>query len=464
MKPTCSFKMMLGLALALALGLAACGEDDVADEATPEGPMPDEAVTWHGQIAPLIEAHCNGCHGETQTVAPFAFTDYDAVMDTLPLIRTALMARSMPPWGAVSGVPFVGDISLDEDEIAMIEAWAEAGAPKGDPMAPGTPIDITGLPFGGSDVQFQLDTPYAGQPGVRDEYRCFLYEWPGDEVTYVTGMAVAPDNAGAVHHVLTFLVPPAGAEAFDGYEAEDDIPGYKCFGQPYPSTLGPTPAIELPPSAVVAAWAPGMSDQGMRPGVGIRAEPGSRVVVQMHYYGLSDSGVPDRTAISFDTEPVVDRPACVVPLIDLNWYFTPTSLVLPAGEAVIEKQYTMNPATSFGPSVCDDVDWQGPLLLQTVMPHMHKLGRRLELTLERADGTTEQIIDAARYDFDWQRNYTLSEPLLINPGDNFTVRCVWDNSETHRRAAGLEPTPFDVNWGDGTEAEMCLVMVQLSRP
>ena len=50
------------------------------------------------------------------------------------------------------------------------------------------------------------------------------------------------------------------------------------------------------------------------------------------------------------------------------------------------------------------------------------------------------------YNFDWQSGYRFAEPVLFNPGDNLHIECEYDNSGSD----------VDVNWGDGTDDEMCL--------
>ena len=48
-------------------------------------------------------------------------------------IRDEVIARRMPPWGAVKGVgEFRDDPSLSQIEIDMIVNWVEGGAPEGD--------------------------------------------------------------------------------------------------------------------------------------------------------------------------------------------------------------------------------------------------------------------------------------------------------------------------------------------
>jgi hypothetical protein len=62
-----------------------------------------------------------------------SLTTYDDARPWAKAIRDQVVARTMPPWGAVKGVrSFQNDPSLTEVEIQMLVAWVEGGAPKGD--------------------------------------------------------------------------------------------------------------------------------------------------------------------------------------------------------------------------------------------------------------------------------------------------------------------------------------------
>lgn len=62
-----------------------------------------------------------------------SLTTYDDARPWAKAIRDQVVARTMPPWGAVKGVgSFQNDPSLTEIEIQMLVAWVEGGAPKGD--------------------------------------------------------------------------------------------------------------------------------------------------------------------------------------------------------------------------------------------------------------------------------------------------------------------------------------------
>ena len=54
-------------------------------------------------------------------------------------IKTATQSKKMPPWFADSSVQhYANDMSLPPADISTLAAWADAGAPEGDPKdAPG---------------------------------------------------------------------------------------------------------------------------------------------------------------------------------------------------------------------------------------------------------------------------------------------------------------------------------------
>ena len=63
-----------------------------------------------------------------------------------------------------------------------------------------------------------------------------------------------------------------------------------------------------------------------------------------------------------------------------------------------------------------------------MMLHMHRLGQAGSLTLVKADGTEQPLLDIPRWDFDWQFSYELSEPVDFQDGDKLRLECIFDNS------------------------------------
>ena len=98
--------------------------------------------------------------------------------------------------------------------------------------------------------------------------------------------------------------------------------------------------------------------------------------------------------------------------------------------------------------------YNGPLELRAMGPHMHKLGISSSVSLTKEDGTESCLMDVPYYDFNWQRVYTYSEPVLMQPDDMFELNCVFDSTEQ-------SGTTY---FGDGTGDEMCLMTVFASVP
>ena len=129
---------LLGVALVVAtsLGLGAAAERAPTQR---RGGLPAAAdtaddVTFSQDIAPLLVAHCAGCH-RPGAIAPFALLSYDDVRPWARAIKQATRTRSMPPWKPEPGYgnAFVGDPRLSDAQIALIARWVDAGAPEGNP-------------------------------------------------------------------------------------------------------------------------------------------------------------------------------------------------------------------------------------------------------------------------------------------------------------------------------------------
>src|SRR5882724_1407077 len=115
-----------------------CASPVAAQQATAGAP----AVTFHKDIEPILQRSCQRCHNPN-SVAPMALLTYAQVRPYAREMkrRTALahapyMRGAMPPWflDRTIGVQKVkDDNSLSDEEIDAIAAWADAGAPEGDP-------------------------------------------------------------------------------------------------------------------------------------------------------------------------------------------------------------------------------------------------------------------------------------------------------------------------------------------
>ena len=99
----------------------------------------DEEVTFTRDVAPILQENCVRCHRDGGW-APMSLETYEVASTYAPLMKykTGLRDRAgaMPPWYVEKDIgiqQFKNDMSLTDEEIATIAAWADAGAPLGDP-------------------------------------------------------------------------------------------------------------------------------------------------------------------------------------------------------------------------------------------------------------------------------------------------------------------------------------------
>lgn len=419
--------------------------------------------TYLADIQPLTEAHCASCHSDGN-IAPFALDSYDALVDFGPAVRRAVMNRTMPPWHAEPGHrAYRYDWSLSDAQVERFDEWFELGAPLGDTAGERIELERAQLPS--VDVELTPEVPFVPDPETSDEYRCFAMDWPLTETAYVSGFEGVPGNVESVHHMLAFIVPPSSAARVRGFEGDDGRPGYPCFGGVTKDGWQPANASETVLFNFGGQWAPGLSAQPFPEGTGMPIEPGSLIVLQMHYTTLGQGDLTDQSTARFSVRDEVEALGYSVAWMDVGWVTNPPSMKIPAGSTDTWHSYTArldaNPVVDI---LAPDFDLTSPVKLHSVLPHMHVLGR--EIVVERVRGdTVETLVRIPDYDFNWQRVYELMEPMRVLPTDALQIRCNWDNSEAARRASGLlDPAPSDVTWGEGTVEEMCIALLYMSQP
>ena len=96
-------------------------------------------VTFTKDIAPILQRSCQSCH-RADGGAPMSLTTYEEVRPWARSIkyRTSIRDRmgAMPPFFLEKDIgilKFKDDTSLSDVELARIQAWADNGAPMGDP-------------------------------------------------------------------------------------------------------------------------------------------------------------------------------------------------------------------------------------------------------------------------------------------------------------------------------------------
>ncbi|MFM1895774.1 MAG: hypothetical protein RLZZ385_848 [Pseudomonadota bacterium] len=107
------------------------------------------AVTFNKDIAPILQRSCQNCH-HVGGGGPMSLVNYNEVRPWAPVIkyRTSIRDRmgAMPPFFVEKDIgihQFKNDPSLSDLELALIQAWADNGAPEGNPDDAPPLLDFT---------------------------------------------------------------------------------------------------------------------------------------------------------------------------------------------------------------------------------------------------------------------------------------------------------------------------------
>ncbi|MDD9943099.1 MAG: monooxygenase [Myxococcales bacterium] len=392
-----------------------------------------DALTYYAHAKPIIDAKCGICHFD-EGIAPMSLTTYEEVEPLAGLIKYDVEAEIMPPW--LPSDPrgkYVGDRRLTEEQKTTLIDWIDGGALEGDPQNEPSPLPVEGkLTLDRVDVSLEMAEAYTPQVDP-DDYRCFVLDWPYESTKYVTALEVLPGDRKLVHHAIVYYVEPANVPSVLDRDAWDWGPGYQCFGG------SPGPASWL------TSYEPGGHADEIPGELGFSVEPGSKMVLQVHYNTLNGTG-SDKSRINFTVEDEVDRVGDVHLIMDWTWFTG--AMTIPAGEPDVVHSYTgrgvgLNALETY------EIFW--------VDLHMHALGSSGRIGIERAGGDFVELLNIPAWDFAWQETFILREPVTLFPGDDLYVECHFDNTAGNQVVVdGVQLPPRNVAWGDGTTDEMCL--------
>jgi hypothetical protein len=405
-------------------------------------------------VKSIVDAKCVPCHTEGG-IAPFALTDPEVVASMHASLADSVASGSMPPWPPERAcAPYKHDRSLTEAEVATLTAWSAAGGLVGDASSAPAPAASPLATLTRVDRTLVLPGPYTPKTSP-DDYHCFILDWPDAAARFITGFGVQPDQAAIVHHVIAYAVPPEGLPALEKLDAEEPGPGYTCFGGPGNGALGAT--------RMLGAWAPGSLGKDMPPGTGIRVEPGSKIVVQVHYNTHGGPPVADQSSLALRVDDAVEREARTLFFTDFRWVRDRT-MRIPAGEKDVAFSFAYDAVEFVSRTSRGTFPPGQALTLHGAGLHMHTRGARASLRVERAAGDSACVLSIPRWDFHWQGSYDLAAPLRLEPGDRLSIECHFDNSaENQPTEDGRKVPPRDLNWGEGTHDEMCLGWVYVTQ-
>jgi len=383
-------------------------------------------VTFHKDVEPVLQKHCQTCHRPGE-VGPMPLLTYAQVRPWAKSIKQAVTTGKMPPWGAAKGTPhaFGNDPRLSAEELQILRAWADGGAPEGDLKDAPKPKEWTeGWDMGEPDVVFQPGKPYKIPAKGTVEYTYYIVPNAFKEDTWVKGVEIRPQARSVVHHVIAYVRTPKSSW-LKGYEPHTYFVPERRAREERPREEKAHEWREF-----LVGYAPGYRSSVWQDGRAKFVPAGSDLVYEIHFTtNGTEFEDASRVGVKFAKEPPAER---VMTNAVMN-----SRLTIPPGADNHKEEAA--------------IEMLQPARLVALNPHMHLRGKAFEYRLTYPDGRKETILSVPKYDFNWQLNYEFSKPLDLPKGTKIECTAWWDNSPNNP----YNPDPkAEVKWGDQSWDEM----------
>ena len=398
-----------------------------------------QTPTFSKDVAPIVFTKCASCHRPGE-VAPMSLTTFKEVRPWAGAIRDKVSTRVMPPWHADRAYgTFRNNPSLSQAEIDTIVSWVNAGAPEGNPKdTPALPKFAEGWQIGKPDRVFEMAADFDVPARGTIDYQYFEVPTNFTEDRWMQAGEVRAGDRPHVHHIIVYVREPQARPRESVVNIRPILaPGAQpSLPSPRATTAGAgtaaVPAATRSTDNMLVNWAVGEDAPVFVPGMAKRIPAGSTLIFQVHYTTNGTAGRDrSRLGLVFSKEPPVQevRTAAIA-----NPVFA-----IPGGAA----DHQVEAEASFA----EDVK------VWTMHPHMHLRGKDMTYTAVYPDGREEIVLRVPKFDFGWQTDYWLAQPITLPKGSKLHVRAHFDNSAANK--ANPDPSAT-VRWGDQTWEEMMI--------
>jgi hypothetical protein len=365
-------------------------------------------ITFTKDVAPILARSCQKCH-RPNNMAPMSLLTYKETRPWASAIREAVVQRNMPPWFIDRNVgihKFKDDPSLSDHEIAVVVAWADHGAPEGNPadMPPPRQFeDSHRWHIGKLDWIVPSPVKFTVKPKQADWWGNLVADTGMTEDRYIKAVETKPSPGGGVrvvHHVVANIIDPDGV-----------------------SDLG-----------TLNEYAVGKNGDFYPEGSGKLIKAGSRIQFSIHYHSVGQE-ITDQTSIGLVFYPKDYVPKHVVRTVQVGT----TDLDIPAGAENVRSDGYFK--------------FEKPTVLTGFMPHMHNRGKAECIEAIYPDMHVEMLNCVDHFNFGWQITYNYADDVapLLPAGTILHVINWHDNSRNNP----WNPDPRNwVGYGERTSDEM----------
>jgi hypothetical protein len=395
-------------------------------------------ITFNKDVLPILQNNCQSCHRPGE-VAPMTFTTYVETRPWAKAIKQAVLTKKMPPWFAD---PRYGHFSnaprLTETDVQTIAAWADSGAPEGNPEDKPAPVRWPDGWHIKPDAIASMPEPFPVPARGTVELTSFTIPTGFTKDTWITSIEVRPGNPAVVHHVVFSFVPHRvdvkyGAPRFIAKDRDEDGVQTRRITrdedrQRRGVDLGRFTNLET-------VYVPGTPPLDFRMhGAGKLIPVGYDISIQLHYTPIGKE-TTDQTRVGFTLAR--EEPARRFITMSPTSPHDAERFTIPAGDPNWEST--------------TEVEFKEDAEIVWFMPHMHLRGKDMTYRLIYPDGRSEIALSVPKYDFEWQLGYYVDKPIRVPKGTRLHVTAHYDNSAGNK----FNPNPDrSVWWGDQTWEEM----------
>ena len=417
-----SLSMAAGVALTLAIAAPASAQDAASGE-----------VTFTKDIAPILQRSCQKCH-RPDSLAPMSLIDYEEVRPWARSIkqRTALRDKPgvMPPWFIERDIgiqSFKNDPSLSEAEIEKIAAWADNGAPRGDPADMPPPVAF-----------IDVDEWEIGEPDL-------IVSSPS-----VSVQGEQPDWWGSIGEVQTTLPEDRYVAAIEykevtehrGSGGRDTVGSLFVFHHATMGVVDPDASAEEQDRARLGGWPVhevGRNADFFNPEAGRLLPANATVVFPNNHLHANGAETTAHLDVGFKFHPPGYQPTLKEQSV--QWAIVDIDLEAMDADQELESYFVV----------------PENLKMTIFEPHLHAPGVRM--CLEAIWGRTREMLNCAGYDHGWVRVYTYEDDAapLLPKGTILRLVGYFNNSPSNPNV------PDPRNWSGDGQRSVDQMFINLAR-
>ena len=349
------------------------------------------SVTFNKEVIRILQRSCLGCHSN-HSLINIPLTSFEQARPWAKAIKEEVLEKRMPPFQAVRGYgDFHNGYLLPHRDVELIVSWVEGGAPKGEDKDFPRELINSDWAFGQPDLNLQPEQVINLPAGEGDEVRCLKLPTNLAADRWINALDFHPTNSRIVD-AAEFAVARQGVDACGNHSSLEKI----------------------------GAWVPGQEAIRLPADAGFLLPANSSIVMKIRYRKAAEAATDHSTLGVYFAKGEKIRTVKSVPVASLP-------MLIPAGAARqrVKAAWTMRETST----------------LFAVRPLLFPLGKSVEVTACKPDGSTEVMILVRDYRYDWQPIYQFREPVTLPAGTRLEVTSWLDNSDNNPNLRDQKPRP-----------------------